>query len=481
MSIRRAWQRFEVNFTGPFFTGQPVRAGISDYRHLQQLIGEELRTSSPGWDFEGIRWQGVESYGSGGGYSTRVPLVLATRQGDAVELRLEQLQRSRPAAEQEWLRRATAGWDWRLRAVKIEIYDFGVGTISGTYDVTAPSWLRAKDIRFTAESLARLLQDEASVSRSPVAAAYELLAQEAVGLFAAAVEKRAPEARQKPWLDWLLDALPPADPNADPNHGTKPAPAAEASSEWGRLLWLHPVFLFVAGEGAGARRLRRISAPFEATFSERIGHWHGLFTPGIDSSVVVLHRNRPKERTPPMHLTMLMWAYYGLFMEIDRGLLALLDSQRQRNPRSLSDLERDADRIFACYRRVREARARLDSSLADLAGGQLSMWNAIGRVQKFDELVAAVEVKVEVLQRIAERRVQEASAARARRTGDVLSALTALTVVTLAVAGLDTFLGTPTDDGGHPMVRAIAIGAAFVAAVLIYLVTRWQITRRGSG
>ena len=169
-----------------------------------------------------------------------------------------------------------------------------------------------------------------------------------------------------------------------------------------------------------------------------------------------------------MRLTELQWAYYAVFMEMDRGLLALLDNDKWQTPESLAGLEADTERMFTIYTRVQEARARLDSALTDLAGGQLSIWNAIADVQKFDHLVAAVEGKVETLQRIAERRVQEAAAARERRTSNILSGLTALTVVTVAVALMANFIGTPADSLGHIDVRIITIIAAFLIALLLY-------------
>jgi len=191
--------------------------------------------------------------------------------------------------------------------------------------------------------------------------------------------------------------------------------------------------------------------------------------PGIDSSVIVTGGSDafvPQE--VPMRLTELHWAYYAVFMEMDRGLLALLDNDKWQTPESLATLEADTERMFSIYTRIQEARARLDSALTDLAGGQLSIWNAIADVQKFDHLVAAVEGKVETLQRIAERRVQEAAAARERRTSNILSGLTALTVVTVAVALMANFIGTPADSIGHIDVRIITIIAAFLIALLLY-------------
>jgi hypothetical protein len=224
-----------------------------------------------------------------------------------------------------------------------------------------------------------------SGDRSATAAAFDHLARETVSDFARAADLRAKDEKQEPWLQPLIDAL-----SAD----TGEAQADEGADQWGRLLWLHPVFLLDAGGGATKERIRQISRPFEATFSKPIKYWHGLFVPGIDSSVVVMHRSGATGRRPPMRLTLLMWAYYGLFMEMDRGLLAMLDNDRWEKSNSLSDLEGDADRIFALSTRAQEARARLDSALTDLAGGQLSIWNGIGEVQKFGELVAAVEGKL---------------------------------------------------------------------------------------
>lgn len=459
MSARKAWRRFEVAFTGPFFTGQPLQVRISDYSRIQERLGEELGRSSSGWTYEGIRWKGVDSYGSGGGYSSIVPLVLINREGDVLKRRLTELQQGRPEAERVWVDKAIEGWQWTLRTVKIEMYDLGVGVVTGTYDVTAPIWLGAEDTRRTAESVARLI-NPLTGDRSAVATAYDLLTRETASIFGRAVEGCDDVKRHEPWMSPFLDALARERRVASGESG--------ADGEWGRLLWLHPVFLLTAGAGSSERRLRRISRPFEATFSKTMPFWHGLFSPGIDSSVFVLHTNTHRDKRVPLRLTKLMWAYYGLFMEMDRGLLAMLDSDGWEQPKTLAELEKDADRIASVSMQVREARSRLDSALTDLAGGQLSMWESISEVQKFDELVEAVERKVEALQHIAERRVQEAAARRARRTSNILSALTALTVVTVAVTLLTSFLGNRTDTDGHLGIRVAVVAVAFLLAGAVY-------------
>jgi hypothetical protein len=477
VSARRAWQRFEVAFTGPFLTGQPLQVRISDYSRFQAELSDQLNRTSEGWDYKGIKWRGVESYGSGGGYTTLVPLVLIRREGDILKRRLSELQRTRPDSEQMWLHHAIEGWEWKLRTVKIELYDLGVGVITGVYDVRAPLWLSVEATRRVAESVARLtvpLTDD----HSPVAVSYDLLARETVALFSEGVGRCEGVETREPWLTSLLQGLAPAEPEGGGGEVGQLADAGAPGNEWGRLLWLHPVFLLTAGPKASMWRMRQLSRPCEATFSQPIEYWHGLFVPGIDSSVVVLRRNGEGEKRPPMGLTLLMWAYYGLFMEMDRGLLAMLDSDRWQTPNSLAELEDEARRIFSIYMRVREARSRLDSALTDLAGGQLSMWNAISDVQKFDELVEAVEGKVETLRHIADRRVQEATAARARRTGNILSGLTALTVVTVVIALISNFIGTRSDTLGHIGVRLVAITAAFLLALTLYREAQREIARK---
>jgi hypothetical protein len=474
------WRRFEVALTGPFLTGCPLRVKIGGYSDLQRRLGEELGKDGEGWDHEGIKWRGVETYGSGGGYTTLVPRVLIRRLGEPLAIRLEELQRRRPEAERRWLAAATRGWKWELRSLRIDLYDFGVGVVNGTYDVSAPPWLSAGATRRTAEAVARLLGDPAIGVRSPVAASYDALTRETAASFGEAVTRCAEDELQDSLLSAFQEALPP-DPGAED-------PAASPAREgWGRLLWLHPVFVFTSGPGVGARRLRRISRPFEATFSENIVHWHGVFAPGIDSSVIVLHENIAKQKTPPMGLTELMWAYYALFMEIDRGLLAMSDSDKWEASGSLAELEEGAEEMFSVYLRVQEARARLDSALTDLAGGQVSMWNTIADVQKFDELVAGVERKVAVLQGAAERRVEQAAAARARRTGNILSGLTALTVVTLVITLMGYFIGMQRDQSGHSELRLAIVAFAFALATLIYLMAfdarrgLWARFRRRAG
>ena len=87
---------------------------------------------------------------------------------------------------------------------------------------------------------------------------------------------------------------------------------------------------------------------------------------------------------------------------------------------------------------------------------------------KIDALANGVDRKVAVLEQMTERRVQQVAAAQARRTSTILSFLTALTIVTVAVALITNFLGSRSDTVGHVWIRAGIVVFALVVSVLLY-------------
>ncbi|MFL5780738.1 MAG: hypothetical protein ACJ760_05450 [Thermoleophilaceae bacterium] len=459
-------RRFEVSLTAAFLTGEPLRVRVSEYDQLQRTLGQELELKGGGWGYESAKWRDVGSYDTGGGYSSLVPLVIVRREGEGLRAAAEAALRDCSEAERRWLSESTAGWTWSLRSIAIDVYDLGVGVIRGTYEVGLPSSVGIAAARRTIESLSWLRPDPERGVRSALVESYERLTRETAEVFSRAVRKCASSAREEPWLAPLLDALPPA-----PRGGPEEAPASRepGGDEWGRLLWMHPVYVVRTWDRAPTWQVRRVARSFRAAYYTTATFPQGLFVPGIDSSAVVIAGAAPTDEQVPMKLIGLMWAYYALFMEMDRGLLATLDSDRWSAAESLRGLEHEADRAFRVGMRVEEARARLDSALTDLGGGELSLWNAISDVAKFGDLVAAVEAKVTTLQRIAERRVEQAATTRARRTNSVLSALTALTVVTVAIAILTNFIGSRADAIGHIQLRALIIAVAFALAAMLYL------------
>lgn len=477
MSARRSWQQFGVTLTGAFLTGHALQVRVSDYARVQRDLGEALeRRPAEGWSYKPLEWQDIAgSYDGGGGYPSLVPLVLVRRDGDDLRDLVERAEEGRPAPEREWLRTVTRGWTWSLRSLTIELFDFGVGVIEGLYDVAAPTLLSAAETREVVDALSRLKADPDVGVRSPVAAAYEEVTLDTVRAFSTAVSEHAAHVRQEPWLTPLQAALWNGDGDAT---GDEQAASNAPRDDWGRLLWLHPVYLLSGRAWSSDRALRRLARPFQSSFTKAQALSDGVFMPGIDRSVIVARGAPARTRMTPLDLVMLHWAYYALFMEMDRGLLATLDSDKWRTSGSLGALEEDAERMFSVYMRVEETQARLNSVLADLGGGAIALWDAVADVSRFDELVAAVDGKVESLQRMAERRVQEAGVARARRTSNILGGLTALTVVTVVIALFGSLIGSRADDFGHVELRVATIAAAFVLALVLYLRQRELVRRR---
>jgi hypothetical protein len=245
---------------------------------------------------------------------------------------------------------------------------------------------------------------------------------------------------------------------------------AAAATDWGRLLWLHPVHMLETEDPRERILSARALAP---TFSKTVAVDGGRFVSGIGWSAIVTAKDE-SARDVPMQLLLLQWAYIALYMEIDRGLLAVLnrnDSAKQENV--LSALEQQAADTFSDYIRVMEARARVDSALASLGGDEQAIWDVISDVTKFDALVGGVDRKVEVLQRLADRRVQEATAASTRRSTRILGFLTTLTLVTLSVTLFAYFVGGLSDetDDIHLNFRWSILFIGVLVAVLMWFVT----------
>jgi hypothetical protein len=233
----------------------------------------------------------------------------------------------------------------------------------------------------------------------------------------------------------------------------------------GRLLWLHPVHIVRIEDGQAQREAVTALAP---AFHRRIALPGAQFVPGIGWSALAISPNSDSDQIARRLIDM-QWAYIALYMEIDRGLLQALEDDRwNRVDHRLRDLEDDADRVFADFMRVMEARARADTALAGLGGDEQAIWDAMNEVTRLDALMDGIDRKVEVLQKVAERRVQQATAASARRTTTILSFLTALTVVTVSIALLGNFLGNRSDPLGHLAIRIVIVALASMVAVVLY-------------
>jgi hypothetical protein len=277
-----------------------------------------------------------------------------------------------------------------------------------------------------------------------LAAELQRIARDATDQYEEAVLAEALSERQDSWLGRSKAPWPPDDR--------------------GRLLWLHPIHVMWTSEPA-----KRAALDLAPTFRSTITLDGGVFAAGIGWSAAVVS---PKSRAAdtPIRLTEVHWAYYALFMEIDRGLLGVLNQHRWSAPVPLKQLERQAEDVFVDYLRVMDARARLDSALDALGGDELAIWDTVAKVQRFDALLDAVDRKLDVLQKLAQRRVEEATAARARLTGKALEYLSVLTLVGLAIAVTGAVLGSLPGSGSVSLRIAIVIGVWLLSIFLWWLI-----------
>jgi hypothetical protein len=393
-----------------------------------------------------------------------LPLVLARREGPAMLEVWEQALSSTSAEEQGWWRLLTDGWEMETVSLRVDVYDLGMAVVNLTLRVAAAATDELSELARRLKRAVWLKSDGAGGVESAVTSALRVVARETTAQYGAAVNVAIPGAGEEAWLTPFLHAL----------RGAGESPGD--SPDWGRLLWLHPVHTITVTELGALGMIARDIAP---TFHGTVGIPDGVFVAGIGWSAVVA-RAGAGGIDIPLRLIELHWAYIALYMEIDRGLLALLEGGRLAPPDSLAELEADADRVFGDYMRVMQARARLDSALASLGGDEFAMWELITGVTKFQPLVDGVDLKVKVLQDQSERRVQQAAARRERRTSSILSGLTALTVVTVAVALIGNFVGTRSDRLGHIGLRVAVVLAALVVAGAVYRAAFLDRTRRGA-
>jgi hypothetical protein len=437
----------DVAITGAFLTGCPMRIGVRDYVDVQRKLATKLSERTQLDWMTSVEQRREGTYESGGGFSDQLPLVLVSCDGAAALARAKAVLRARPKDEQDWLDGRTQGWIVKPSSMRIEVYDLGVAVINGTFGVDLPAEETLDAAARKLKEIVWLRPEGADEIRSPIAEMFRQLSDETTREFRASVKATTSDWPPRPWL-----------PTTDP----------EKSTEWGRLLWLHPVHMLTSTNP----ELRKSSAKELApAFSKSVDVPDGRFVPGVGWSAIVTD-DHTSARVMPLKLVHLHWAYFALYMEIDRGLLLILDRDELKTKRPLlSESEEHAKEAFDDYLRVMKARARVDTALASLGGDEQAIWDVIADVQNFDKLVAGVDRKVEVLQKIADRRVQEATAAATRRSAIILGLLTTLTLVTLATTLISYFLGGLSDNDDHFHLRWSILGLGVLFAILLWAVT----------
>jgi len=428
-----------VAVTGAFLTGHPLTVRLDKYDEVQRALGRKLK--GPQWRTEGLGEQGG-TFESGGGFSEPVPLVIARREGADLVPHLSAALDDCREDDARWLDQRAPGMRATPRKLTIDIYDFGMAVLTAWFDVVgAPGTTPGATARAVRE-LVRLREDDPR--RPPLAAELQRIAHDITKQYGEAVGAEVLSERQDPWLARSKAPWPPNDQ--------------------GRLLWLHPIHVEWTSEPT-----KRAALDLAPAFRRSINLDGGVFAAGIGWSAVVASPGSRAADTP-IRLTEVHWAYYALFMEIDRGLLGVLNQHHWSEPAPFKQLERDAEDVFVDYLRVMDARARLDSALDALGGDELAIWDIMAKVQRFDALLDAVERKLDVLQKLAQRRVEEATAARARLAGTALGYLSVLTLVGLAVALTGALLGSVPGSGSVWVRVAIVVVVWLVSIFLWWLI-----------
>ncbi len=387
----------------------------------------------------------VGTYHSGGGFERMLPMVLIRRNGDATLDRVVQLIKAEADAAQTSYVTELSRLQPQVSAAQVDIYDLGMATLTVDLTISTTTDVDYAELANQIKRAVWLRPVSSAQDAPPLAAALRRLASECAHQFSSAVAAVCCNARQRPWLRSV---------GADDSH-----------RDIGRLLWLHPVNVVRTDNQSAHEPISRQLAP---AFCRHISLPGARFVTGIGWSAIVLTRDSDSDLIA-MRLIQMHYAYIALYMEIDRGLLQALEDDRWRHDQHLHRLEADADEVFGNFMRVMEARARIDTALAELGGDEQATWEAMNQVSRLDTVIDGVDRKVEVLQKVAERRVQQATAAAARRTTAILSFLTALTVVTVSVALIGNFIGNRSDQLGHLDLRLLVVGIALVTAIAVYL------------
>jgi hypothetical protein len=435
--------RLRVAITAAFLTGHPLAVRIAGYDELQRDLDEAL--SAPGWRVRGLHAD-EGTFESGGGFVHALPLVIARRDGPELVAQLRYLLDEQASGNRAQLARMAPGYDIEPGELRIDVYDLGVAVMTAWCDVSAPGDAALPDVARTVKRLVR--QRAGADGVSPLVHALQRVASDTTEQYGAAVRAAAPESIRTSWLSGGAGV-------PDPDRG--------------RLLWLHPVHVLETDETSEGQA--RELAP---AFHDTVELSDAVFAPGVGWSAIVTAPGTTGEATP-VELTELHWAYYALYMEMDRGLLAILDHGRWSDSSSLRELEEEADDAFGDYLRVMEARARLDSALSARGGDELAVWQVIADVQRFDAVVDSVERKVEILQRLTQRRAEQAASRRGRRISNILGSLTGLTILTVTIALVGYSVGSKPDL----WVRIVAVAAAVALMLLVYWLSyRQRGTRR---
>lgn len=321
---------------------------------------------------------------------------------------------------------------WTLRDLTIDVFAFGVGVFSAEYAVRAT-------VEMSAESLARAF-DAANRELIPPAST-----------FTHAIAQRLREAIDVACVGVANEAWHVRVDNAQNAH----ADAAQSSAG---LLWLHRVVLLRTPDGC----LPDYAAGLAGFLQERVRFNDFEFLAATDRSVAASRVQAEDGDTVGEHALLrvirLQWAWFAAAGEVDRALFVQLGKIATEG----KQLERDLQAATYLLDDVRHWRARLDSVLADLGGGSIALWDALGAVSKVDQLFKATDDKLEALRATIQGRLETATANRQRKLDRTVYLFAIFNVVASILAGAVFILGD-TEDFDETRLLAVLLVTLTVA------------------
>ncbi len=125
---------------------------------------------------------------------------------------------------------------------------------------------------------------------------------------------------------------------------------------------------------------------------------------------------------------------------------------------------RDVRQLGPLWRAVTRRFPELAVGAPSLLAEAVPIGGLIAKVQGFDALVQAVQRKLEVLDKLSERRVELATAYRARRSSEILGYLTVLSLVAVAGGVVGVTLGSYPYSETFASSRWWRVGVVLLAA-----------------
>lgn len=330
---------------------------------------------------------------------------------------------------------------------RCDFYDFGVGVLTLTYEITAEH-----DIDFDSFCLwsAEFRAHAAVANRGPVASLG--------GRFRDAMDGDLIQPLFEPWARLLPTDQPPC----------------EAAEDAGHLLWIHTVYEGIVPSGWEPAQYFALALDLIPSHGAAVEVPGALICPGNLVSLAFHDGGRAvRENAHCLRRVMAsMNAWWNAAWELDRFLFGFLNEFSVGTRLVVSgDLTLQAQRITALHEHVRLFRILLDTHLFNRSGRDRRMWDAAAGVWWLAENLTAVDAKIDALTEVHESITVELESRRTKRL-NLMVALFTVVAVPASSAQIAVYLAPNSLSGAARAAVSIAMLALAVIALSVALRTR---------